>query len=153
MEQRMVPLLRQVELTRTGGLSPLSPSKRRERRKAQPVVDAMLRRDGWQCILRFHRSIAGDCMGPSTPHHLRKQNKRGGWELDNLVTLCARHNDWVENDEPDLAHELGLVVRNGESVYAAWDRMVAAGLPVTHPVQDACCDLPDGECEHGRDAS
>lgn len=149
--KRNTPLPRgDSKLARTGRLRPVSRRKAKERRQAEPVVQAMYKRDHRQCALRFLRPETGDCMGPSTPHHLRKQSKeRGGWDLDNLLTLCARHNDWVENGDPALAYRLGLVVRDGEDVYQAWDRMVAAGLPVVHPIPDTCCDSYEHSCDEG----
>lgn len=157
MSLRRTSLVRHTELahggsqlTRKTRLRPASKKKRKVRREAQPVVDAVFERDG-ACILRDHAHLAGRCFGePKTPHHLRKQSAEPGqWPLDGLVTLCSFHNgDWVERNS-DEAHALGLVVRNGESVYDAWARMVRAGLPVAHPILDPCCDLPDGECEHG----
>lgn len=124
-----------IRKTRRARLRTRSRQAARARRKAQPVVDAVYERDG-ACLLRsYPRRLVGPCFGARlTPHHLRKQSaERGGWTEDNLVTLCAAHNDWVENGEPDLAHALGLVVRNGETTFDAWERMLAAGLPVTFP--------------------
>jgi hypothetical protein len=57
--------------------------------------------------------LLGRCFGPSTPHHLRKSGQGGRYTPANLVVLCAYHNGWVE-DEPDRAHQLGLVLRNGD---------------------------------------
>lgn len=140
--KRSTPLTRRTPLTRGGPLArtplaKISPRKRRELRESRPVVQAVFDRDG-ACILRGHAAVAGPCFGGMTPHHLRKQSaERGGWSLDNLVTLCAGHNDgWVE-DHPPVARRLGLVVTRGETTRDAWDRMVAAGLPVTAPRGDA----------------
>lgn len=63
------------------------------------------------CILR-NLPAAGDCAGPGTPHHLLKASAGGRTDGENLVTLCAHHNRWVET-EPELARRLGLVVRPG----------------------------------------
>ncbi len=65
----------------------------------------MFARDGG-CVLAMED--AGECAGPDTPHHLLKAGQGGGYTLDNLVTLCARHNVWVE-DNPDHARRLGMV--------------------------------------------
>lgn len=65
-------------------------------------------RDDWRCQLRD--GSAGQCFGPLTVHHLRKASQGGKYEASNLVTLCARHNDWVE-DEPAKAYAMGLVIR------------------------------------------
>lgn len=96
---------------------------------AEPEIDAaraaLYARDGMVC--RLAGVLTGvPCFGRrATPHHLRKPGR--SWALDNLVVLCARHNEWVE-DEPNAAHALGLVVRRGETVDDAWRRLAAAGL-------------------------
>lgn len=71
---------------------------------------------------------ASHCYGqPRTAHHLRKASKGGPYLLHNLVTLCAFHNDWIE-DYPLAAHTWGLVLRTGEVPQEAWARMHLAGL-------------------------
>lgn len=79
-----------------------------------------------RCILAGHPD-AGPCFGPLTPHHLRKQSQGGAWTMGNMVTLCAAMNSWVE-DQPRKAHELGLVIRHGETEEEAWEKMRSAGL-------------------------
>lgn len=51
------------------------------------------------------------CGGPLTPHHLQKASDLGPYTVDNLMTLCARHNSWVE-DVPWAALALNLVRRS-----------------------------------------
>lgn len=67
----------------------------------------MFERDGYLCALVAlkpgHR-----CAGPLTPHHLKKASAGGSYTADNLVSLCAYANGWVE-DEPREARALGLV--------------------------------------------
>ena len=65
-----------------------------------------------RCLLEAEAS-SGPCRGILTPHHLRKSGQGGAYDTDNLVPLCAGHNQWVEL-EPNRAHELGLVIRSGE---------------------------------------
>lgn len=114
------------ESKRRKALRPVSDRKRAERDAADPVVEAVYRRD-YGCVLAGYRA-AGACVGSLTPHHLMKQSaQRGGWTLDNIVAACVGHNTWVE-DHPDEAHALGLVVRRGETTADAWDRMRAAGI-------------------------
>lgn len=74
-------------------------------------------RDGYRCRLDAH-AAAGRCVGPLTPHHRRKASAAGAYSVDNLVTLCAQHNAWVE-DHPRLARDLGLVVREGDPEWEA----------------------------------
>jgi hypothetical protein len=94
-------------------------SKRREAEAADRFVirSAVFARDHWACtmptVLRSHGAHpldAGPCVGPITPHHLRKASAGGPYTLENLTTLCAGHNGWVE-DHPLRATELGLVIR------------------------------------------
>lgn len=127
---------RRTELARTGWLprrrKPLldrSGKARKVRRGAQPVVDAVFARDGGCVMRKLPLDVAGCCLGPLTPHHLRKAGQGGRWDRVNLVALCANHNVWVE-DWPHLATDLGLVVRRGGSHGEAWCRMRAAGVAV-----------------------
>jgi hypothetical protein len=117
------------------------PIRQRSERKADenrtvavPIVAEVFDRDGHRCILAHPPSpvdtiSAGRCIGKLTPHHLRKQGQGGPWAAVNIVTLCTRHNGWVEQF-PSLAHDLGLVIRTGETYADAWGRMRAAGLGV-----------------------
>jgi hypothetical protein len=114
-------------LSRRGRLRSQSEKRTERRASVQPVVDAVLARDGG-CVLRNHRG-AGDCSGQDTPHHLCKAWKGWDWTLDNLVALCAGHNGWVE-DHPDDAFLLGLVIREGTTPAGAWLAMLMADLPV-----------------------
>lgn len=95
--------------------------KGRARARAQAKVrHAVFERDGHQCQLRRFTWLGGDpelrrddveaCYGHLTPHHLLKAGQGGEDSVENEVTLCAFHNDWVE-DHPDLAEQLGLVRR------------------------------------------
>lgn len=111
-----------------------TPLRRRTSLRAKPaapaeielrerVTDMVFARDD-RCLLR---KIEGACFGRRTPHHLRKRSQGGKWSMENVVTLCARHNDRVE-DKPDHYHRLGLVVRRGEDEQMAWARLREAGL-------------------------
>jgi 5-methylcytosine-specific restriction endonuclease McrA len=87
-----------------------------ERRYSENEYRAAIRqqvfdRDGG-CLLASED--AGECAGPDTPHHLLKASAGGPYTLDNLVTLCARHNTWVE-DNPEHARRLGMVRRGWEA--------------------------------------
>lgn len=79
------------------------------------VRSVVFRRDGG-CLLRdgVIEGLApwGSCMGPDTAHHLLKASQGGDYDEDNLICLCAKHNDMVE-DVPVLAALCGLVVRPG----------------------------------------
>jgi hypothetical protein len=108
-------------------LNPRSTKKIAADKEKPEVRDKVFRRDGHRCILGHRRDLP-PCFGtPCTPHHLRKEKQGGSYSVGNLVTLCAGHNDWVEQ-EPDLAHSLGLVARHGETAVMCWDRMRANEL-------------------------
>lgn len=85
-----------------------------ENRERAVVREAVFTRDGC-CVLRGVEG-AGQCFGsPFTPHHRRKASQGGAYTVDNLVTLCAHHNDELEANA-DLAAigvALGLVIRRG----------------------------------------
>lgn len=86
----------------------------------------MFERDRYHCRLTGWE-LAGSCVGVNTFHHIKKASAGGGWSLLGGVTLCSRHNGWVE-DFPLAAHHLGLVCRNGDTLAECWERMAAAGL-------------------------
>lgn len=73
------------------------------------VREAVFARDNWTCRLATTRQVGG-CLGPLTPHHVRKASAGGPYVEENLVTLCSHHNSWVE-DHPIAAQMLGLVER------------------------------------------
>lgn len=117
------PLLRKTPIRRSGRLNPVSPKRKAQKDERAEIRDRVFARDSYRCLLWFDHN----CEGGLTPHHLRKASQGGPYAVSNLVTLCAYANGLVE-DEPDWTHRLGLVVRNGESLEEAWDRMHAAGL-------------------------
>jgi hypothetical protein len=101
--------------------TPLRPKPRGADRGDRAMRMVRARDNG--CLLRPR----GDCFGPLTIHHLRKQSQGGKWTIENCVMLCAGHNDAVE-DNPDEFHGLGLVVRHGETVEMAWAKLHDYGL-------------------------
>lgn len=130
---------RTPQAARTGlarGASQLGRGKRLAPRSAKRVVadegkpavrEAVFARDRHRCLLSRARDTWGPCMGVLTPHHLRKAGQGGAYHVDVLVTLCACHNDMVE-DRPTDAHALGLVCREGETVDGCWAKLAANGL-------------------------
>lgn len=86
---------------------PVSDRRRAERPARHDVVEAAGRRDGWRC--RARELVGGPCAGPLDPHEIIP---RSAWaadylELDNIVTVCRRHHDWI-GDNPTAAHDAGL---------------------------------------------
>lgn len=86
------------------------------------VREAVFLRDG-DCLMRPYRQ----CHGPLTPHHLQKSSGGGSYTEDNLITLCAGCNSWVE-DDPEVAWAMGLTVRGWDTHEAAAERRRKAGI-------------------------
>lgn len=103
-------------------LKPISDKRRAVIADHADVRAEVFARDRWRCqleadLLRQRHGAdrtllerVGPCRGVLTPHHLRKASAQGTYTLENLTTLCAGHNTWVE-DHPTLAAELGMVRR------------------------------------------
>lgn len=124
--ERRTPPRRTTELARTAWRRKprrLSPEQRRVRAQ-------VLARDG-DCVLRSDIG-AGECLGKLEVHHLVKAWKKPPYEPWLLVTLCSRHNTWVE-DHPLVGRVMGLVVREGDSIAVAWQRMHQRGLVTETP--------------------
>lgn len=107
--------------------TPLRSGRTKTKRRPDPLPVAiakdivrrdMLARDGHRCQLD-NVPGAGRCAGRLTPHHRRKSGQGGGYTLENLVTLCAGHNDRLEADADLalLARTMGLVLKRGD----VWD--------------------------------
>jgi hypothetical protein len=87
--------------------------KRRKANESHAVIrEAVFARDSHLCRLRGVQE-AGECFGVLTPHHVRKASQGGTYSPENLVALCAHHNEQLEADADldRLARQLGLVVR------------------------------------------
>lgn len=100
-------------------LSPMSKKRRASLAERERVRLEVFERDGGCMFTTYAKGHelpdgAGWCRGPLTPHHIRKASQGGAYTPENLTTLCAFHNGWVE-DFPDLAHRMGLVLRRGEA--------------------------------------
>ena len=116
---------------RKAPLRPISARRAEARADAEPLVQAVYRRDGG-CVLRLHTVVAGGCWGGLSPHHVRKAGQGGEFSQLNIVSACCGHNGWVERNRR-LAWALGLVLNHGEDIEDAWGRMRAAGLAVGDP--------------------
>jgi hypothetical protein len=120
------PIKRKTELKRTPmqrGGKPLergkglkSMSAKRSTERSDPerkrVREAVFFRDGYRCQLAGVTD-AGRCFGELTPHHKLKEGQGGAYTVENLVSLCAHHNDQLEADAnlAALARRMGLVLR------------------------------------------
>jgi len=133
--ERRTPLTRTTPLRsgapprRGGRLAPVS-AKRAAQRPARDEIRAQVfARDGHRCLLADQQGGVPSCLGRLTPHHLRKASQQGGYTLANLVTLCVRHNDWLETDVgARFARLAGLVVRHGVTLEDAWALLRVHGL-------------------------
>lgn len=114
--ERMAPLKRSGFLRRTGRIPPASPKRRRQSTKNEAIRVRVFERDDWTCRAAHH-GVGGPCFGPHTPHHILKASQGGKYEENNLATLCAHHNDLIEQDATFAAtmRSLGYVRRSWEA--------------------------------------
>lgn len=117
---RSTPLRRTGAPKRRTRLRPVSAQRADDRDRRAEVRAAVFARDRG-CVLHAWQDVTGGCMGPLDPHHRRKASAGGAYSTANLVVLCRRHNQWVE-DEPKVAKLLApsLVVRSGDP---EWTRL------------------------------
>lgn len=115
-------------MRRSRRVKPISDKRAAERRARDAVRLEVFRRDQ-RCLLAGYPANPR-CLAPMlTPHHLRKAGQGGAYTLENLVALCAGHNDWLETREgAQIGEALGLVIRRGRTHDEAWTLMQAAGL-------------------------
>jgi hypothetical protein len=102
-------------------------SKKRAKamRENSTVREAVFFRDNRDCVLAAdaERSEVPPCRGPLTPHHRRKASSGGAYTMANLVSLCAWHNDDLEDhpwryDIGTITNRHGwLVVREGDAEF------------------------------------
>lgn len=122
---RRTPLARSSTPLRRTRIRPISRKRAAARDERAEIREQVFARDRHRCLLSTYG--VGPCSGRLTPHHLRKEGQGGPYTVDNLLTLCSIHNDWVE-DVPDLAWALGLVVRRGDPPELAAARRLARGI-------------------------
>lgn len=109
---KRTPLQRGSSTLKRTRLSPVSAKQRQRVDDRRGTVAEALARDRQRCRL-LDMLVGHRCAGPITPHHLRKQSAEHDDSAENIVALCAAGNTFVEN-EPLLAHRLGLVIRDGD---------------------------------------
>lgn len=102
-------------LQRTSGLRRESAKRRALREERARVRLIVFARDSWRCqagVLPALRHYS-PCFGALTPHHVVKASQGGKYEEQNLVTLCAHHNELLESDAnfARLGRRYGLVRR------------------------------------------
>lgn len=89
-------------------LRPESAKHRADRARRDAVKRVVWRRDRGECQAK-DRVPDVRCSGPKDPHEIipRSAWSKGYLEVDNVITICRAHHDWV-GDHPDLAHDVGL---------------------------------------------
>ena len=114
-------------LQRHTRLKPISKKLRNAKGERASVREQVFARDGYRCLLADggpHWCRWDSCFGNLTVHHLRKAAQGGTYELEQLITLCAHHNDSQE-DHPAASLACGLTVR-GEVDHAEAGRRRAS---------------------------
>lgn len=99
---------RGAPLARYKRLSPRSKRREREAAERRVVVMLALARDRRTCRAASLVPEVG-CAGPLDPHEIipRSAWRAGYLELDNVITICRAHHEWV-GDQPDEAERRGL---------------------------------------------
>lgn len=94
----------------------------------QVVVELVSRRDHHRCQAR-HLVTNVSCGGHLDPHEIipRSAWQLGYLEVDNVVMVCRRHHEWIDN-HPDEAFALGL---HGYS----WQRATAGPCSKAQPCE------------------
>lgn len=104
----------------------MSAGRRADLPRRQAVRELVFTRDGHRCMLSNYG--VGPCSGRLEMHELRKASQTSdGYTVDNGLTLCTEHNQWVER-AGDVAHSLGLVIRRGDPEGLAAARRIARGI-------------------------
>lgn len=97
-------------------LNPVSTKRTTENRERRTALEtAFGPRDAWACFASVHRyDVMGPCFGPINGHEIVKRSQGGSiTDPENVILLCDRHNEWVENFPLD-AHRLGLMKHSWE---------------------------------------
>lgn len=123
--------MKRSRLKRTTGLArgarprPLSSRRAAELSERATTRDLVFRRDRYLCQVMVKADedawTVSPCFGPLTPHHRRKASQGGAYSTENLVTVCAGHNDEVEANAMLAAwcNSVGLVVRRGDAEWGS----------------------------------
>ena len=109
--------MKRTPLRRYTPLKAKTPLKRGEpikRTRGKPVPSSLYQ----QVLARDLGCKARDtvrqirCFGRIDPHHILPRGRGGADTLENLVSLCRAHHDWV-HDHPAESYDLGLLRRSG----------------------------------------
>lgn len=109
--------MKRTPLRRYTPLKAKTPLKRGEpikRARAKAVPTSLYK----QVLARDLGCVARDtvrqirCYGRIDPHHVLPRSRGGKDTLDDLISLCRAHHEWV-HDHPAESYELGLLRRSG----------------------------------------
>lgn len=81
-----------------------------------------------QCLAKL-ADAPGTCVLPLTPHHTVPRSKAGGLEAADtypIITLCAFHNSWVQEDGRDWATTHFVTVGNRQWPFLVTDEFLQA---------------------------
>ncbi len=71
--------------------------KRLEGDAYKELIQKVFQRDRWTCRNPFCQSMKN-----LTPHHLQKRSQLGSDEMGNLLTLCTRCHEAIENHRLEI---------------------------------------------------
>jgi hypothetical protein len=54
------------------------------------------------------------CWGPIDPHHVLRRSQGGPDTVENLISVCRAHHDWI-HQHPARSYDLGLLRRSGDA--------------------------------------
>jgi 5-methylcytosine-specific restriction endonuclease McrA len=108
MGRDLTPLQRDLKAKRRKTLKAMSDRRQGELASRREIRERVWARDGHRCRFPHHEVPDLPCFGGLTVHHLLKASQGGEYTDENLITICAVGNCWIE-DHPRRATELGLV--------------------------------------------
>ncbi len=115
--RRLTPLRTRSALTRSKPLErSVSDQLRRTSRKRKalgvpkPIREQVLARDLGCRALRLVPEVR--CWGPVDPHHVLRRSQGGEDTVENLISVCRAHHDWI-HQHPARSYELDLLRRSG----------------------------------------
>jgi hypothetical protein len=103
---KRTPIKRKTELKRSGSLNKGKPMKKTVKAVPKDIYQQVLARDGG-CVARtLVEQIR--CAGRIDPHHALMKSQGGKDTLDDLISVCRAHHDWIHAN-PAMSYELGLL--------------------------------------------
>lgn len=118
--RRLTPLRTRSTLKRTKSLerTGLGDQLRRSTRKRKSlgvpkeIREQVLSRDRGCRAERLVPEIR--CFGPIDPHHVLRRSQGGPDTVENLISVCRAHHDWIHT-HPARSYSFGLLRRSGHA--------------------------------------